>query len=112
MKDVATVLELHESTISRAIRNKFIKTPHGMYAFRSLFIKGIANESGKMDSVAFIKHRINELIAKEDKKSPLTDQQLTIALQNEGIQISRRTIAKYREESNIPNSAKRVYLYQ
>ena len=112
LKDVATVLELHESTISRAIRNKFIKTPHGMYAFRSLFIKGIANESGKMDSVAFIKHRINELIAKEDKKSPLTDQQLTIALQNEGIQISRRTIAKYREESNIPNSAKRVYLYQ
>jgi len=112
LKDVANLLELHESTISRAIRNKFIKTPHGIYSFRSLFIKGISNDSGKVDSVAFIKQRINELIAKEDKNSPLTDQQLTIELLNEGIQLSRRTIAKYREELHIPNSAKRVYLYQ
>ncbi len=112
LKDVALALDLHESTISRTLQNKYIKTPHGIYSFRSLFVKGIKNQFGKIDSVMDVKRRINELIAKEDKKSPLTDQHLTTELQREGIQISRRTIAKYREELNIPNSAKRVYLYQ
>lgn len=112
LKDVALALDLHESTISRTLQNKYIKTPHGIYSFRSLFVKGIKNHFGKMNSVMDVKHRINELIAKEDKKSPLTDNHLTTVIQKDGIQISRRTIAKYREELNIPNSAKRVYLYQ
>lgn len=112
LKDVAAALKLHESTISRAIRNKYIITPHGTYAFRSLFVKGIANHSGKMDSVMYIKQRITELVGKENSTSPLTDQQLTEFLQNEGIQISRRTIAKYREELNILSSSKRAQLYK
>lgn len=112
LKDVAIALELHESTISRAIRNKHIITPHGTYAFRSLFVKGVANHSGKMDSVMYIKQCIAKLIEKENANKPLTDQQLTAIIQKEGIQIARRTIAKYREELNILSSSKRTQLYK
>lgn len=109
LKDMAIALEVHESTVSRAIRNKYIRTPQGIFALRSLFTKGITNSSGKMDSVQYIKKRLQEMIFYEEKKSPLSDQQLTNDLVNEGIQISRRTVAKYREELNIPSSNKRLY---
>ena len=112
IKDIATALNLHESTVSRAIRNKYIKTPYGVFALRSLFVKGLTNQSGKMDSVAYVKSRIQELISQENTASPLTDQQLTMILQGEGIQISRRTVAKYREELNIRSSSKRAYIYK
>lgn len=111
MKDFAVILNMHESTISRAVRNKHLKTPHGLFSIRSLFVKGVVNQSGKMDSVMFIKKRIQEWIETEDPSTPLTDQQLTTFLQNESIQISRRTVAKYREELRIPSSSKRAYLY-
>ncbi|WP_245622913.1 hypothetical protein [Lysinibacillus contaminans] len=68
------------------------------------------NSSGKIDSVSYIKRRIKELIEKESKNAPLSDQQLTIELVAEEIQISRRTIAKYRKELNIANSSKRIYM--
>ena len=109
LKEVASVLEVHESTISRAIRNKYIRTPHGIFAFRNLFTRGISNTSGKMDSVQYIKKRIQELVASEDKSKPYSDQQITNELVSEGIQISRRTVAKYREELNILSSSKRLY---
>lgn len=109
IKDIAAAMNLHESTISRAIRNKYIKTPHGVFALRSLFVKGLTNISGKMNSVAYVKSRIQELVVQENAAAPLTDQQLTITLQGEGIQISRRTVAKYREELNIHSSSKRAY---
>ena len=112
LKDIAEILDLHESTVSRAIRNKYIRTPHGTFLLRSLFIKGLTNHSGKMDSVAYVKKRISNLIKEEDTQSPLSDQQLTILLQSENIQISRRTVAKYREELNIPSSTKRTYVYK
>lgn len=110
LKDVAEVLNIHESTISRAIRNKFIRTPHGIFALQSLFTKGLINSSGKIDSVSYIKSRIKELVEKESRKAPLSDQQLTFELAAEGVQISRRTIAKYRKELNIANSSKRIYM--
>ena len=112
LKDVAKLLDLHESTVSRAIKNKYIKTPHGIYAYRSLFPKGIANRSGKKDSVTFIKQKIMTFIENENRNSPFTDQKLTDLLVSEGIQISRRTVSKYREALNIVNSDKRVYMYQ
>jgi len=112
LKDIAEILDLHESTISRAIRNKYIRTPHGTFLLRSLFIKGLTNHSGKMDSVTYVKKRIYSLIKEENKQSPLSDQQLTILLQSEDIQISRRTVAKYREELNIHSSTKRAYFYR
>lgn len=111
LKDFAKWLGVHESTISRAIKNKAIKTPHGIFYLRSLFVKGMTNYSGKMDSVTYIKQQIQQYIEKENHQRPLSDQQLTNLLKAEGMNISRRTIAKYREELNIPNSSKRIYLY-
>lgn len=110
LKDMADALELHESTISRAIRGKYIHTPLGIFPFRSLFTKGLTNGFGKTDSVSQIKQHIQELVSKEYKDSPLSDQQLTEGLLQKGIQISRRTVTKYRKELNIPNSNKRLYL--
>ena len=109
LKDVADILSLHVSTISRAVRGKYIKTPHGMYALQSLFTKGVMNISGKMDSIMYIKKRLKQLIEGENKQKPLTDQQITNTLSAEGIQISRRTVAKYREEMNIMSSFNRMY---
>ncbi|MFJ6207476.1 RNA polymerase factor sigma-54 [Lysinibacillus sp. NPDC092081] len=109
LKDVADILNLHVSTISRAVRGKYIKTSHGVYAFQSLFTKGVMNISGKMDSIMYIKKRLKQLIEGEERQKPLTDQQLTHTLSAEGIQISRRTVAKYREEMNIMSSFNRVY---
>ncbi|BAK16160.1 DNA-directed RNA polymerase specialized sigma subunit, sigma54 homolog [Solibacillus silvestris StLB046] len=109
LKDVSEVLDVHESTVSRAIRGKYIQTPHGIYALQSLFTKGLTNASGKMDSIMYIKKRIKELIEEEDKKKPLSDQQMTNVLSKEGIQISRRTVAKYREEMKIVSSANRTF---
>ncbi|MBG9456543.1 RNA polymerase subunit sigma-54 [Lysinibacillus sphaericus] len=109
LKDVADNLSLHVSTISRAVRGKYIKTSHGVYALQSLFTKGVMNISGKMDSIMYIKKRLKQLIEGEDKQKPLTDQQIKNTLNVEGIQISRRTVAKYREEMNIMSSFNRVY---
>lgn len=109
LKDLADLLAVHESTISRAIRGKYIQTPKGIYALQSLFTKGLLNSSGKMDSIMYIKKRLQKLIETEDKRNPLADQQLTNILCEEGIQISRRTVAKYREELNILSSYNRAY---
>ncbi|KOS62905.1 RNA polymerase factor sigma-54 [Lysinibacillus agricola] len=109
LKDVADILNLHVSTISRAVRGKYIKTSQGVYALQSLFTKGVMNISGKMDSIMYIKKRLKQLIEAEDKQKPLTDQQITNILSTDGIHISRRTVAKYREEMNIMSSFNRVY---
>lgn len=110
LKDIAADLNVHESTISRAIRGKYMKTPHGVYALQSLFVKGLVNTAGQVDSITFIKQRIKELIDNENKHTPLADQQITQILCDEGIQISRRTVAKYRESMNILSSFNRNYM--
>ncbi len=109
LKDVAEALGVHDSTISRAVRGKYVQAPHGIYALQSLFTKGLVNTSGKMNSIMYIKKRLKELIEAEDKKNPLADQQITDILNAEGVQISRRTVAKYREEMNIVSSFNRAY---
>lgn len=111
LKDVSEILGVHESTISRTIRGKYIRTSHGTYALQSLFTKGLINSSGKMDSVSYVKRRIKELINSEKPDKRLADQDITNILLEEGIQISRRTVAKYREELNILSSSKRLYVY-
>ena len=108
--DAATELGLHESTISRAIRNKYVKTPYGIIAFKQFFPKGIVYNGNPNLTSDRIKERIQQLIASEDTVSPLSDQQLVNLLKEEQIQISRRTVAKYRESLYIPNSNKRTYL--
>lgn len=110
LKDVSQILGVHESTVSRTIRGKYILTSHGTYALQSLFTKGLVNSSGKMDSVSYVKRRIKELINSEKPNRRLADQEITDILLEEGIQISRRTVAKYREELNILSSSKRLYV--
>lgn len=107
LKDIAAILGVHVSTISRAVRGKYLLTPHGIYSLQSLFTKGIVSSSGKMDSVMYIKRRIKELVDAEDKSKPLSDTQIATKLKEEGINVSRRTVTKYREELNIDSSFNR-----
>ena len=108
LKDVSAQLGFHESTISRATRNKYIQTPHGLYHIKNLFTTGIRKDNSvEAESSVSIKEKIKTCINKEDKENPISDQMIVTLLQKEGIQISRRTVAKYREESGIPGSSKR-----
>jgi len=108
LKVIAAELGYHESTISRAISNKYIQTPHGLFQIKSLFTSGFSHsDSSEMDSPVVVKAKIKELVNQEDKRKPYSDQILLKLLEQEGISISRRTIAKYREEIGIPSSVKR-----
>lgn len=108
LKDIAEELGCHESTISRAINNKYIQTPQGLFKLKSLFTSGINRTEGlETDSSAAVKSKIKAIIAGEIKQKPYSDQQLVHLLEKNGILISRRTVAKYREEMGIPGSSKR-----
>ncbi|HMM19473.1 MAG TPA: RNA polymerase factor sigma-54 [Selenomonadales bacterium] len=107
MKKVADRLGIHESTVSRAIANKYADTPHGLFSLRAFFSAGIQGVDGENLSAATVKREIKELIGKEDSSQPLSDQAITEILVGKGIGVSRRTVAKYREELGIPSSSKR-----
>lgn len=107
MKKVADRLGIHESTVSRAIANKYADTPHGLFSLRAFFSAGIQGTDGENLSAATVKREIKELVGKEDSSQPLSDQAITEILVSKGIGVSRRTVAKYREELNIPSSSKR-----
>ena len=108
MRDVAEMVELHESTVSRAVRDKYLQCSHGVYPLRYFFVKGVEREDGQDASSHDIKNRIRELVEGEDRSEPLSDQKLAGLLAQAGISISRRTVAKYREELQIPKSADRA----
>lgn len=108
LKDISEKLQLHESTISRATSNKYIQTPHGLFKLRNFFTRGLNHVNGKdCESTTTIKEKIKVLIADEDKIKPFSDQKLCQIFESEGTMISRRTIAKYREDLGIPGSSKR-----
>ncbi|TDL86591.1 RNA polymerase factor sigma-54 [Vibrio vulnificus] len=108
LKDISEKLQLHESTISRATSNKYIQTPHGLFKLRNFFTRGLHRvNSQATESTTTIKEKIKVLIADEDKIRPFSDQKLCQIFENEGTKISRRTIAKYREDLGIPGSSKR-----
>ena len=108
LKEIAEEIEMHESTVSRAIKDKYILTSFGTVKIKDLFVTGIVSKNSNEDiAVVQIKNRIKELIDKEDKKKPLSDQFISDRLNEEGIKISRRTVAKYREELLIKSSSKR-----
>ncbi|WP_310190218.1 RNA polymerase factor sigma-54 [Bacillus sp. 3255] len=109
LKVVAAQLGLHESTISRAVQNKYILTPQGVYALKYFFPFGVSTVSGEEASAESIRTKIKLLVEREDKKRPLSDQQMTDLLNKDGIQISRRTVMKYREELRILSSRLRSY---
>lgn len=108
LKEVADEIEMHESTVSRATANKVVQTPKGSFELRLLFSTKIHTKSGDSTSQTKVKILIEELINKEDKLKPLSDQKIADHLKaDKGIKISRRTVAKYRDELNIPSSSKR-----
>jgi RNA polymerase sigma-54 factor len=100
--ELARELSLHESTVSRAIKDKFVETPFGVFPLKSFFKKGIGGES-----VDDVKALIREIIESEDKTKPLSDSKIASLLEKRGIKIARRTVAKYREEMGIPGAYRR-----
>lgn len=106
-KDIAERVSLHESTVSRATSNKYVQTPRGVFELKYFFTSALTTASGDSASSESVKKRIKALIEAEDRKQPLSDQKLSEMLAEEGIEISRRTVAKYREEMMIASSAKR-----
>lgn len=108
LKDIAESLDMHESTVSRAIKEKYISTNRGTIKIKDLFTTGLSTNNSEEDvSTTFIKNKIKDLIDKEDKNKPLSDQIICDKLNEDGMNISRRTVAKYREEMNIKSSSKR-----
>ncbi len=107
MKRVADKVGIHESTVSRAIANKYADTPHGLFSLRAFFSAGLQGTDGETLSAATVKRQIKELVVAENPAQPLSDQALTEILIGRGVAVSRRTVAKYREELNIPSSSKR-----
>lgn len=107
LRDVADALEIHESTVSRAVNGKYVQTPRGMFELRYFFSVNLETRDGCGASSTGVKQQLQELVDQEDKTQPLTDLQLAEKLQQQGIKISRRTVAKYREELGIPSSTMR-----
>ncbi len=107
LRDVADDIEMHESTISRVTTNKYMHTPQGIFELKYFFNSGITNSNGHDVASTSIKSRIVHLIEQENTKKPLSDQKIVDLLKQEGIDVARRTVAKYRESMNILPSSKR-----
>lgn len=107
LRDVADDIGMHESTVSRVVSNKYIQTPRGILPMKYFFHTGIDSSAGEDVSSLSIKNKISKMIAEEDPKKPLSDAKLMQRLRSEGIQIARRTVAKYREELRIASSNQR-----
>ncbi len=107
LKDVAEDIGMHLSTISRVVNRKYAHTPQGVIELRRFFSEGMMNEDGEEVSTRILKLRIKKLVEEEDSKSPLTDEQIARILGKEGVKLSRRTVAKYRDQMNIAGSRER-----
>ncbi|MBI5432227.1 MAG: RNA polymerase factor sigma-54 [Planctomycetes bacterium] len=108
MQEVADVVKVHISTVSRAVSGKYAETPRGIFPLKFFFTGGTANEDGEVESQAAIKQRIAELVSQEDPDSPLSDDQLAARLEErDRIHIARRTVTKYRKALSIPSSSQR-----
>ncbi|AYE59609.1 RNA polymerase factor sigma-54 [Lactiplantibacillus plantarum] len=109
LRDVAQQLKVHESTISRSINGKYIQTDFGMFELKRFFTKAVSKRptGGKIVSADSVQHRIMTLIEQENKEKPLSDQKIVQILNAENVELSRRTVAKYRENLNIPSSSRR-----
>ena len=107
LRDVADEVGIHESTVSRAIANKYIATPRGIVALKKFFTTGLRTSQGQDIAVDSVKERIRKLIQGEDSSRPLSDEEIARTLSRDNINIARRTVAKYREAMNILPSSKR-----
>lgn len=107
LKDVAEDIGMHLSTISRVVNRKYAHTPQGVIELRRFFSEGMMNEEGEEVSTRILKLRIKKMVEEEDTKKPLTDDQIAKVLSKEGVKLSRRTVAKYRDQMQIPGSRER-----
>jgi RNA polymerase sigma-54 factor len=107
IKEVAEEIGVHPSTVSRAVANKYAHTPQGVFELRYFFSESVNGPEGGNTSLLILKRRVKKLIEDEDTSKPLTDEQITRILQSQGIQVTRRTVAKYREDMKIPSTHQR-----
>ncbi len=107
IKEVAEEIGVHASTVSRAVANKYAHTPQGVIELRFFFSEGSNGPEGADTPLLVLKRKVRKLIDDEDPRHPLTDDQLAAMLQAQGIQLTRRTVAKYREDMNIPSTHQR-----
>ena len=107
LKQIAEEVGIHESTVSRSINGKYMQSPRGVFEIREFFTSGVSAGSGEGMSSKAVKSIIRDMVEKENPKKPCSDQYMADRMQEDGINISRRTVAKYREEMGIPSSQKR-----
>jgi RNA polymerase sigma-54 factor len=107
MQQIADKIGVHVTTISRAVDDKWISTPRGIFPLKRFFKGGTTTADGEEMAWDTIKQKLSELIAREDKKEPLSDEEIVKAFEKDGIKIARRTVTKYREAMHIPSSRQR-----
>jgi RNA polymerase sigma-54 factor len=107
LRDIAAAVEMHESTVSRVTANKYIATPRGTFELKYFFTTAINGTSGEAHSAEAVRHRIRGMILSETPDGILSDDAIVLALRGEGVDIARRTVAKYREALRIPSSVQR-----
>ena len=107
LRDIADAVEMHESTVSRVTANKYIATPRGTFELKYFFTTAIAGMTGETHSAEAVRHRIRGMIDAEKPALILSDDAIVAALRREGVDIARRTVAKYREALRIPSSVQR-----
>jgi RNA polymerase sigma-54 factor len=107
IKEVAEEVGVHPSTVSRAVANKYVHTPQGVYELRFFFTEAVQGPSGGYTSLVNLKRLVKKMIEEEDLAHPLTDEQLTQRLRQAGFFVTRRTVAKYREDMRIPSTHQR-----
>jgi RNA polymerase sigma-54 factor len=107
IKEVAEEIGVHPSTVSRAVASKYAHTPQGVFELRYFFSEAVQGIAGSGTPLLILKRRVKKMIEEEDTKHPLTDEQITARLKAEGIDVTRRTVAKYREDMKIPSTHQR-----
>ncbi|MFT4111906.1 RNA polymerase sigma-54 factor [Silvibacterium sp.] len=107
IKEVAEEIGVHPSTVSRAVSNKYAHTPQGVYELRFFFSEGVNGREGAATPLLLLKRKVKKMIEEEDPRKPLTDDQIASMLQGQGIEVTRRTVAKYREDLRIPSTHQR-----
>ena len=107
IKEVAEEVGVHPSTVSRAVAGKYVHTPQGVFELRYFFSEAVQGPSGGSTPLLLLKRMVKKMIEEEDRSKPLTDEQITALLQNLGINVTRRTVAKYREDMKIPSTHQR-----
>ncbi|MGH9718736.1 MAG: RNA polymerase factor sigma-54 [Bryobacteraceae bacterium] len=107
IKEVAEEVGVHPSTVSRAVAGKYAHTPQGVYELRYFFSEAVQGPSGSGTPLLILKRMVKKMIEEEDRAHPLTDEQITAKLQSQGIEVTRRTVAKYREDMKIPSTHQR-----